>query len=686
MPFLPSRLSSRPQSPIIGALALLGLAVLVYYPCLHGPPLWDDWDWMVDIEWNLKDKTGLWRIWTQPGSIQQYYPVTGTSFWLDYQLWGRDATLPRHLENVLLHGAGAVLFWLLLARLRVPGAWLAAALYAVHPVMAESVAWITERKNVLCSFFCLAALLAHGSSAGWWESRCQRRGMLTLLACLLFLLALLSKISAAVLPAVVMVTGCWRHGRMRWREDGGRMLPWLVLTLPLIFVTHHLEQKQVTAGDLTPVLSWIEKLMLASQLPWFYLGKLVWPRDLVVIYEKWPLQPAAWWHWAGAAALLLGFVLVLWKRQRGVLALSLIFLGTLFPVLGFFEVNGMKYAWAADRWVHLPALAVFAGAGVLLSRLPRQWLRLTLAPALLITLAVLCWRQSMLYSDMDRFWQAAIAGNASPWKARNDYGGQLSAAERHAEALAQLEKAIRLKPDYAAAHVNLAGALDNLGRPAEALAQIDHALRLQPETNAAIHYNRAVILDRLVRPQEAEAELRIAIEAEPDFFAAHNDLGNKLLLGGRLDEAMRQFETLQQLRPGNAKALTSIGNIHFLRGDTGQALAFFDAALRADPAMVSALANSAWILATTPADDLRASPKALQRARQAVETTGRQDPGMLQILAAALADGGQFDEACSVAREAAALAQAQGKQALAQNLEAMATLFAQKQPYRLPKR
>lgn len=664
-------------------IVLLAMTLAVYLPCLRGPLLWDDLDWLAHGEWNLRNAAGLWRIWTVPGSIQQYYPLTATTFWLDYQIWGKDTTLPHHLENVLLHGGGAVLFWLLLARLRVRGAWLAAAVYAAHPVMAESVAWITERKNVLCSFFSLAALLAHGAGAGWWPSRWRSRPAAVILAVLLFLLALLAKISAAVLPAAVLVIGWWQSGRVRWKADGLRVLPWLAAVAMLAPITHHLEQEQVLYGDPIGELTWAERWLLAGQLPWFYLGKLLWPRHLCVLYEPWTLQPGLWWHWAGWAGLPLLTGVLLWRRRRGALALLMLFGGTLFPVLGFFEVNGMKYAWAADRWVYLPALAFCAGTGVALARLPGRWPRAVAVALILALLSGACWRQAALYGDMDRFWQAAIAGNSRPWKARNDYGSQLLDAGRPQEALEQFQEATRLFPGYASAFVNLANAQEALGRSGEALSSIEQALALQPENNAAMQYNKAVILDRLGRPEPAEAALREAIRQKPDFFAAHNDLGNKLLLSGRLDEASACFQTLLKLRPGNAKVLTSIGNIHFLRGETGPALASFDAALRDDPELVSALANSAWILATTPEERWRDSAKALAQAEKAVRLSDRQDPGMLQILAAAHADGGDFDQAAEVAREAALLADRQGKAALAQSLRAMAGQFARKQPYRL---
>jgi tetratricopeptide (TPR) repeat protein len=658
------------------AAALIGMTVLVYLPCMNGPLLWDDTEWFGAMEWNLRGWQGLWRLWTAPDSIQQFYPVTATSFWIDHHLWGAW-TLPAHLLNVLLHGASAVLFWMLLQRLGLRGAWLAAALFAVHPVMVESVAWITERKNVLCTFFALLALLWHGAGAGWWESRWnQKQAGAAALAFACLTLALLSKVGAAVLPGVAMVIGWWVSGKVRWRADGLRVLPWILVSLPLVWVTSRMEQEMVVGGDWMPSLSVAERLLLAGQLPWFYLGKLLWPVHLCVLYEKWPL---AAWQWSGAGALAALLALLVWRRQRGMLALTLLFLGALFPLLGFFDVNGMKYAWAADRWIYLPAMAVCAGAAFWLARLPRA-----VPAAVLIACGALTWRQAGLYSSVDVFWQAAVAGSANPWKAHNDYAGQLLDQKRPEEAREHLEAALKLYPEYAAAMVNLASALQDTGRKTEAIEWLDRAIALQPGKSAAAQYNKALVLKSMNRAAEAEAAFKAAIADKPDFFAAHNDLGNLLLISGRHDEAMQCFSRLLDLRPGDAKALTSIGNIHFLRGEAGLAVSCFKQALESDPDMTSTLANTAWVLATAGDDKLRDTATALRHATRAAELSRREDPSILQVLAAAQAAAGDFDQAVLTAIEAAKLARAMGDERLAASTEAMQRLFEQKQAYRQP--
>ena len=650
----------------------MGLAVLVYLPSLNGPLLWDDKDWLGAMEWNLRGWKGLWRLWSQPESLQQFYPVTATSFWIDHALWGAW-TLPMHLENVLVHGASAVLFWGLLARLRVPGAWWAAALFAVHPVMVESVAWITERKNVLSTFFGLLALLAHGAGTGWWESRWQRRPWLAGGVALVFFgMGLLSKIGVVVLPGVVMVVGAWRAGGVRWRLDGLRMLVWIAVALPLVRVTSRLERLQVEGGDWLPVLELSERVLLSGQLPWFYLGKLLWPVDLCVLYERWEL---ALWQGVGGVLMVVVLLGLVWRRMQGPLALALLFLGTLVPVLGFFDLNGMKYAWAADRWVYLPAMAVFAGIGMGLARCPRLvgW-------GLVVLCGALTWRQAGLYADAERFWQAAIAGSSRPWKAHNDYGSHLLEIGRVEEAKAQFEAALELEPEYVSAMVNLASAFKARGRGEEAVPWLDRALELHPEHSASIHYLRALVMESLDRANEAAAAYERAIAQQPTFFAAHQGLGNLRMLTGQWEAARAQFQRLLELRPGDAGALSALGQAHLMEGRAAQALECFKLALEEDPDLVNALTSAAWIQATSQDPALRDADAALRQAERAADLTRREDASALQVLAAAQSAAGQVEAALATLEVALRWAREKRETALEASLEAMQREMAAARP------
>src|SRR5215469_9044641 len=163
------RLVSWRHRGIFFGLFLIAATFVAYLPALHGEFVWDDDSWTTKIAGLLRDTSGLLTIWVHPTAMQQYYPLSGTSFWLDNWLW-KSWTTPYHVENILLHAVAALLFWRLLLRLRVPGAWLATTIFALHPIMVESVAWITERKNVLSIVFYLGALLAYGKYARWWAA------------------------------------------------------------------------------------------------------------------------------------------------------------------------------------------------------------------------------------------------------------------------------------------------------------------------------------------------------------------------------------------------------------------------------------------------------------------------------------------------------------------------------------
>ncbi len=287
------------KSPIAGAALIIVLTVLVYLPVMHGGFVWDDDSWTTGIKGLLRDFSGLRSMWCQLTALQQYYPLSGTTFWLDYHLWG-FWPLPYHVENVLLHAASAVLFWQLLRRLETPGAWLAGAVFALHPVMVESAGWITERKNVLSLVFYLGALLAYGRFNSFWKedngSGSQHRGAYAL-ALLLCLGALLAKTTAFSLPATIVLIGWWKRGRVRWRDDVLPTLPMFALAIGLCLVTAWLEKTHVGAQGPDSALTFAERWLIAGRATWFYIGKLLWPANLCFVYPRWQPDAGSWQQW-----------------------------------------------------------------------------------------------------------------------------------------------------------------------------------------------------------------------------------------------------------------------------------------------------------------------------------------------------------------------------------------------------
>ena len=250
-----------------GALLFL-LVCLAYLPALRDGFIWDD-DSYVTGNPTLRNLHGLYRIWFELGAVPQYYPLVHTTFWLEYHLWGLHPP-GYHLINILLHAAAAVLLWQVLRGLQLPGAWLAAALFALHPIEVESVSWITERKNVLSAVFYFAAVLAYLRFAAWAvpEGANRRRWRWYFLALLLFLAALLSKTVTCSLPAALLLVCWWKQGRVRW-ADVYPLLPFFVVGMGLGLLTAGMEKYHVGAQGADWSLSFADRCLIAGRALWF---------------------------------------------------------------------------------------------------------------------------------------------------------------------------------------------------------------------------------------------------------------------------------------------------------------------------------------------------------------------------------------------------------------------------------
>ena len=335
------------------------VTLIAYYPAWHGAPLWDDDAHLTRVD--LRSLTGLWRIWFDVGATQQYYPVAHSAFWLFHALWGDD-TLGYHLVNIVLHATSAYLVAVILRRLAIPGAALAALIFALHPVHVESVAWITELKNTLSGVCYLGAVLTYLR----FDSTRERRFYVVTLA--LFVLALLSKSVTASLPAALLVVFWWQRGRIRWQEDVRPLLPLFGLGLASGLFTAWVERSQIGADGPQFQFSLIERTLIAGRAVWFYLGKLVWPDPLIFSYSRWHVSQAVWWQYLFPIALaaLFGGLWLIRNRTRAPLAAMLFFAGTLFPALGFVNVYPFIYSFVADHFQYLASLGVITlfAAGV----------------------------------------------------------------------------------------------------------------------------------------------------------------------------------------------------------------------------------------------------------------------------------------------------------------------------------
>ena len=578
------------------AVALLGMVLVAYAPVYRAGFIWDDDDYVIENA-TLRDAAGLWRIWTDPAATPQYYPLVHTTFWLEYQTWGLWPP-GFHVTNVFLHALNAILLWRILTRLALPPpvAWLAAALFAVHPVHVESVAWITERKNVLSAAFGLAALLPACRFFGLDgpdprpATNAGRDWRLYAAASALFIAALLSKTVLCSLPVVIWLLIWWRRGRVRPFEIVV-LLPWLAVGATFGLLTAWLERTQLGATGGVFALTIPERVMIAGRAAWFYWLKLLWPHPLVFMYPRWDpatLTAVDFVPPLGVVLVVAGLMASRSRIGRGPLAAVLAFLVTVFPALGFVNIYPMRFTFVADHYQYLASAGPLVLAGWVIWRLADRtgadvrsaqvapsaaWPFGCAAAAVLVVLGGLTVWQATIYHDLESLWTATLAGN----------------------------------PRCAAAMFHLGKVRMQQGRHAEAAALFAASRRFDVD--------------------EAEADISETLE------------GNALVRAGRPDEAVPLFEAALARNPDNVEALNSLANQHARRGEPSKALPLYRRALVQrpnDPAILMNLGNAI----SFAGDDTAAI--AAYGAAVAIRPA---DPTLLVNLAAALARVGRFDEA-----------------------------------------
>ena len=594
------------------ALLILAIA-LAYQPVWHAGTIWDDNAHMIGPE--LQSWHGLERVWFQPGATQQYYPVVYSVFWLEQKLWG-DTPLGYHLVNVILHITSALLAVKLLRRLDLPGAWLGAALWALHPVQVESVAWISEMKNTLSGVCCISGALTY------LQFDRERNRMFYWTSFGIFVVGLLAKTVIATLPAALLLMFWWKRKKLRWKEDVLPLLPFFAVGISLGLFTAHVERTYLIGTDIGEYdLSILERFLLAGRVICFYLRKLAWPHPLIFIYPRWEVNAAIWWQFLFPSAVLMLMAGLRRFGRRlgdGPFVALLFFSGTLFPALGFFNVYPFRFSFVADHFQYLASIGplALAGAGITLALRPSEKRgslpEIMVCATLLGTLGSLTWMQSRTYADVETLWNTTIQENPGCWMAHNNLGGALFQAGRTEEAIEQYEQALQLKPDYAEAHNNMGDALLQTGRVPEAIEQYEQALRIKPDY-ATAHNNLGDILSRTGRPSEAMKQLELALRIKPDYAEAHNNLGNALLQMGRGSEAIDQFKQALRSKP-DASTYYNLGGALLQTGRAEEAIGQYEQALQLKPDYAEAHNNMGSALLQTGR-----VPEAISQYEQALQ-------------------------------------------------------------------
>ena len=674
---------SRRTRACIFALALAAVTILVYRPAWNGGFLWDDDSYITNNEL-LTAPDGLRRIWFSLDSPSQYFPLVYTTFRFEHALWGLNPT-GYHWINLVLHISNALLVWAVLARLKIPGAWLAGAIFALHPVQVESVAWITERKNVLMGFFFLLTLLAWIAFVG---ERTKRPWLFYGLALILYLLALSAKTTACTLPAALFLILWLVDQRISWKRIF-QIVPFVVLGLAMGSLAIWWERyHQGTSRAIFTFLNPIERILVASRAVWFYLSKLLWPSKLTFIYPRWDIAAT---HLLGYVWLLAGLILcvaIYFLRRylgRSIEVAAAFFVATLSPVLGFIMLYTFRYTFVADHYQYLACVGPIALVSAGLVNLADTFKKsrvviLTVALCIVTVLATLAWRQSAMYGNIETLWRTTLARNPGCWMAHNNLGIVLFEKGQLDEAIAHYRRTLQMQPNFWDADYNLGSALLRKGEVDEAILYCEKAVAKEPnDPDAQVALANAFLQKK--RIDDAIVHYQKAVAMRPDYFLARYGLGHALLEEGKLSAAIEHCRAALLIRPGSPDCHTILAVALDESGHSVEAIQHYERALEISPQSVSALNNLAWLLATCPDVSLRNGARAIQLAQQAGQVSGGTNAVVLRTLAAGYAEAGQFGKAIESGRAATRLAQMQDDNSLVEELEQQIALYELGLPY-----
>jgi tetratricopeptide (TPR) repeat protein len=626
--------------------------------------------------------------------LSNWHPVTMMSHMLDCQLYGLNAG-GHHLTNVLLHTGSVLLLFLVLRRLT-GFLWRSAfvtAVFAIHPLHVESVAWVAERKDVLSGLFFLLTVWAYAryvekqsrvegraSSAGGGSLALDPRRW-TLDYCLVllfFALGLMSKPMVVTLPFVLLLLDYWPLNRLSGFTPKvlfrlvAEKIPLLALSGAACVATM-VAQKEIIMPE--PVALRIGNAVVSYVI---YLRQMVWPTGLAVLYPYPRALPG--WEIALTAGLLAAISagVFLGRQRRPYLLMGwLWYLGMLVPAIGLVQ-SGLRAH--ADRYTYQPQIGLYFALTWWVADLSVGWRhrREVLGAGCLIILAALIFSactQTMYWRNSESLWTHTLACTSDNDVAHNDLGYALFQKGRMDEAILHFQTALRIKPDYALACYNLGNALLQKGRRDEAMIRFQEALQIKPDY-AEAHDNLGNLLLQNGRVDEAMVHYQKALQIKPDSAEAHNNLGNALFQKGRVDEAIAQCLAALQIKPDYADAHDNLGNLLLQKGNADEAIAQFKQALEIKPGFPEALNNLAWVLATSSQGLLRNGGQAVELAERANRLTGGDNPVILHTLAAAYAEAGRFGDALRSDQKAVALARAAGQPDLVEQINVELKLYA----------
>ncbi len=524
--------------------------LLVYIPALSAPIHWDDRGYLLEspyvIAWD-----GLYTIWLEPLKLWQYYPVVFTSFWCEYHLWG-FTVWPYHLVNVLVHTANAILLMMVLKKIRIPAAFFIALVFALHPIHIESVATISERKNLLSFFFCMLCFLAYWC---FCDTSSRRRLWFYIAAIISYIFAIQSKTVVFVFPIAIGAALFYTCGKAATRKIVA-LIPILIISIPQCLIVRHIEQTSVGAHGPEFQFSIIERLLIAGRGFWFYLGKLLWPHPLMPIYPRWSINASEAWQYAFPIAAIVGFavLLLLWRRiGHGPWLLAALFFILLAPALGFISFYPMIFSFVSDHYVYLGSVPAIIGIVLALRFCVMQIKKLAeyqriLAITAALILAIVSCSQAMLWQTYQAIWVYNLSWNQKSHIVLCIVGELMRQEGKLSIAIPLLEKATQTK---------------------------DHSF--------LSYYNLGLAKSSLGQYQEAIACFRKSLENSPNYYLSQLQLGLTLQATGQYTQAITEFISITDRDPQDAEAWAGLAYCHWALGKHERAKFAIDKATQIAP-------------------------------------------------------------------------------------------------------
>ncbi|NBW97378.1 MAG: tetratricopeptide repeat protein [Planctomycetia bacterium] len=593
------------RTRIMQAAMIVLAGLWIYSPSYHGDWLWDD-DQLLTANLTVQHRVSpdpnvppdslrtLAKLWFNPEGAD-YFPLSYTALWAQWPFFGPRST-GYHVTTILLHIAGALLVWALLAKMRIPGAWLSGLVFAIHPVCVESVAWVSETKNTLSlPLFLVSCICWVGQDE---EADQAKRQRLYAGAIVFFLLAMFAKTSVVAFPVLTLLYAWWKRGTVT-KQDVILALPLFAISIVLGLVTisyqwgRAIGQEKIIVGDLLSVGGFASRTAIAGMAILHYLASIVWPVNLLPIYPRWEVDPPKAWMFL-AWPVIAGGVWWMWKNRdalfpahwgRHALFAFGFFLLMVAPVLGFVTISYMRITWVADHFIYLPMISIIAllcaGAILFFERAQEASKPTFLAGGALVlaALSLLSFRDAINWMDEDHMWEHTLRHNFEAWQAHNRLGakkfsrGDVDGAHFH------FQNSTRLRPDLGETHNNLG---TTLSARAQMFGQRGDQAAAKREMDAAIE-------------QFAEA-----CRVTPHVPAIHVNLANALAAAGRFPEAAEKYKWLLEREPGNPALINNYGVALYKQGKKDEAIVQFRKALEIAPNLKDARESLAVALGEKP--------------------------------------------------------------------------------------